>query len=211
MAEYIKQEMNDIDGSGKERSYYRMKTYRNIDADEFVNKIAQPGSGLNEGSVKHVLGTMADGLAYYMAQGFTVTIGGLGTFKPTLSLKQDKEPDTLDGNDSKRNAQSIRVDGVNFRSSRDLTRKTDGYCTLQRGGTRRLQRSPYTAEQRLALALKYLDAHPLMRIPDYMQLTGLSRTSATRELQTFRRDSQSGITISGRGGAKVYIKSNPKT
>ena len=54
MAEYIKQEMSDLDGSGEQRVFYRMKTYHNINAREFVSKLARPGSGLSEGNVLHV-------------------------------------------------------------------------------------------------------------------------------------------------------------
>ena len=95
MAEYIKQEMNDLDGSGKKRTFYRMKTYQRINMREFVSELAQPGSGLSEGSVLHVLSNMAEKLAYYMGQGYTVTIDGVGTFKPTLGLSADKETETL--------------------------------------------------------------------------------------------------------------------
>ena len=78
MAEYIKQEMSDLDGSGEQRVFYRMKTYHNINAREFVSKLARPGSGLSEGNVLHVLTTLADELAYYMAQGYSVSIDGVG-------------------------------------------------------------------------------------------------------------------------------------
>ena len=88
MAEYIKQEMSELDGSGDQRVFYRMLTYQNINAREFVSKLARPGSGLSEGNVLHVLTTLADELAYYMAQGYSVSIDGVGTFKPTLAKKQ---------------------------------------------------------------------------------------------------------------------------
>ena len=39
-----------------------------------------------------------------------------------------------------------------------------------------------------------------------MELTGLSRTAATLELQEFRRDTTSGIDFIGQGSAKVYVK-----
>lgn len=102
MAEYIKQEMSDLDGSGERRVFYRMKTYHNINAREFVSKLARPGSGLSEGNVLHVLTTLADELAYYMAQGYSVSIDGVGTFKPTLGIAEGKETDTLDGDEQKR-------------------------------------------------------------------------------------------------------------
>lgn len=95
MAEYIKQEMNDLDGSGKKRTFYRMKTYQRINMREFVSELAQPGSGLSEGSVLHVLSNMAEKLAYYMGQGYTVTIDGVGTFKPTLGLSPTRKPKRL--------------------------------------------------------------------------------------------------------------------
>ena len=39
-----------------------------------------------------------------------------------------------------------------------------------------------------------------------MELTGLSRTTATLELKAFRQDPSSGITFVGRGNSKVYVK-----
>ena len=77
---------------------------------------------------------------------------------------------------------------------------------MQREGIARIRRSPYSKEERLALALDYLDKHGAMRIADYMELTGLARTAATLELQEFRQDMTSGIDFIGRGSAKVYVK-----
>ena len=45
-----------------------------------------------------------------------------------------------------------------------------------------------------------------MRIADYMEMTGLSRTTATLELIEFRKDPESGITFIGRGSSKVYVR-----
>ena len=47
MARYITQEMNDLDGKGEKRVYYRMKIEENIDANQFMDEIAYPGSGLS--------------------------------------------------------------------------------------------------------------------------------------------------------------------
>ena len=66
----------------------------------------------------------------------------------------------------------------------------------------------YTKEQRLQLALEYLDKNSAMRIGDYVQLTGLSRTTATMELKAFRQDPASGIAFVGRGSQKVYVKAS---
>ena len=47
MARYIKQEMNDLDGTGEKRVYYRMKIEQNVDMEHFVEQITYPGSGLS--------------------------------------------------------------------------------------------------------------------------------------------------------------------
>jgi hypothetical protein len=79
---------------------------------------------------------------------------------------------------------------------------------LERAGESRLHRSPYTQEERLQLALQYLSEHGAMRVVEYMELTGLSRTKAAMELKEFRQDASSGITFIGRGSAKVYVKAS---
>lgn len=180
--------------------------YQRINMREFVSELAQPGSGLSEGSVLHVLSNMAEKLAYYMGQGYTVTINGVGTFKPTLGLSADKETETIEEDAPERNARSIEVNGVNFRASQELIRRTNRHCNLKRGGNSVLHSSRYSEQERLALAQQYLSTHTLMRIADYVQLTGLSRTTATRELQRFRQDPNNGIMVSGMGTNKVYVK-----
>ena len=69
MARYIKQEMSDLNGTGEKRVFYRMKIERNIDMKDFTERIAYPGSGLSRASVMHVMTSVADCLARYMAEG----------------------------------------------------------------------------------------------------------------------------------------------
>ena len=206
MAEYIKQEMPDLTGKGEPACYYRMKINKNVTMEDFIEDVAQPGSGLNPGTVKHVITQVSKKLAWLMADGNSVTIEGLGTFKAALGVSRFKEMDTLEGDEAKRNAQSIEVNGVNFRVDPALVRQTDLYCTLHRGKSCRLHKSPYTREERLALALKFLDGHAQMCVDDYVRLTGLSRTTAVRELKAFREDPQSGIDFRGFGSHKVYVR-----
>lgn len=208
MARYITQEMNDLDGKGEKRVYYRMKIEENVDADSFMDQIAYPGSGLSRASVVSVMTAVAEHLARCMADGRSVTLEGIGTFKPKLGVVKDKEIDTLEEGEPQRNAQSLKVNGVSFRTDKKLVRNTNRRCKLTRGGTSRIKPSPYDVEERLARALHYLDEHPFMRVSDYMAVTGLKRTSATLELQRLRRDPSSGITFSGWGKHKVYIRRN---
>ena len=210
MAEYIKQEMNDPQGKGENKVYYRMRIYKNVGMDELVKQVARPGSGLSEGTVWHVLTTLTEKMASLMADGQSVTLDGLGTFKPALGVVPDKEIDTLDGKEPKRNARSIEVQDVNFKVDKQLVYAIDQRCYLRRGGVSRVRQSPYSEQERLALALQFIDANHLLRVNDYMQLTGLGRTKATQELRQFCSDPQSGLDYTGYGSHKVYVRRRPR-
>ncbi|MBQ9499590.1 MAG: DNA-binding protein [Bacteroidaceae bacterium] len=206
MAKYIKQEMNNLQDEEKPKAYYRMQVERNIDTDELVHLMSVHRAGVSDGIIKAVLMQLAEEVAYQLAEGRSVTIDGLGTLQATIGVRRDKEMDGLDDGKPQHNALSLEVNGVNFKADKELVKQVDRRCTLERGGVRRLHRSPYSREERLALAQRYLDEHATMRIADYVALTGLSRTAATQELIAFRRDASTGITISGRLSHSVYVK-----
>ena len=206
MAKYIKQEMPDVAGKGENQVYYRMQTERNIGAAEFVEKVAGPGTGLSEGAVTHVLEQMTQTLARLLADGHTVTVGGLGTFRTTVGVVKGKEQDTFDTEEPRRNAQSIEVKGVNYRADKALVKDVRAQCRLERGKESRLHRSPYSREERLTRALAFIEEHTVMRVLDYVKLTGLSRTTASLELRELCQDPESGIRSMGQRASKVYIK-----
>ena len=207
MAQYIKQEMPNLNGTEEPQVYYRLKTNRNISSKEFVKHISRNDSAVDRGEIEGVLIRIADGLAELLGNGYSVTLDGVGTFKAGLGLKRDKEMDSFEEDETKRNARSLQLTGINYRADKTLVREANRRCKLERYGESRLRKSPYTKEQRLQLALEFLDKNSAMRIGDYMQLTGLSRTTATMELKAFRQDPASGITFVGRGSQKVYVKS----
>ena len=206
MAKYIKQEMIDLSGKGEEKVYYRLQTERNIDFKELTQQIEEHHNLMNRGLVKSVKAYMVDEMAELLGKGYSVTIDGLGTFRASIGLEEDKEMDTFDGDDTKRNARSLRLTGINYRADKELIKKANRHCKLERAGESRLHHTPYTKEERLKLAHQYLEKHSAMRVVEYMELTGLSRTKATLELKEFRQDTSSGITFVGRGSAKVYVK-----
>ena len=206
MAKYIKQELPDLQQTGEQKVYYRLKTNRNIDTPEFVRSLSHAFNGMKEGDIIRVLMATADHLGELLGEGYSVALNGIGNFKATIGLEEDKELDTLDGNETKRNARSLQLKGVNYRADKELIKKASQHCKLEREGIARIHRSPYSKEERLTLALEYLEKHGAMKVANYMELTGLSRTAATLELQEFRRDITSGIDFIGRGSAKVYVK-----
>lgn len=205
MAEYIKQELGELNGTDGTRCYYRMKSLGVITTKELAKRMATQGSALKEGTIIHVLTELARQMAYYMAKGYSVSLDEIGMFKATLGVVDGKEMDEFDTVEPRRNARSIGIKGVCFRADKQLVKHTGEMCRLKRGKENRLKVSPYSKEERRLRALEYLKQHRFMRIADYVQLTGLSRTKATLELQEFRRTEGSGIGFEGRGSARIYV------
>lgn len=208
MAKYIKQEMPDIRKDGSKKCYYRLQSSGNVSTDELIHTICYHGGvGLSESVFRHALQELSRELARKMADGYSVTLDGVGTFRATIGLCADKEPDTLDGYEVKRNAQSLELKGVSYRTDKSLVKNARARCRLERGGTGRVNRSPHTRAERLQLAKDFLSAggHPYMRLSDYVGLTLLSRSSASIELRAFASDPASGIRSSGRGSHVVYV------
>lgn len=206
MARYIKQELPDLHKTGEKKAYYRMKTKRKIDFNQFVDLISSHNSGISRGEAFRVLMHATDILAELLAQGYSVTIDEMGTFKATIGLVRDKEMDSFEEGTPKLNARSLRVDGVSFKADKRLILNVDKRCDLKRAGVSRLCRSPFSKEERLQKALEYLNAHGAMKVKDYMELTSLSHTVAAKELREFEHDAASGITSIGRLAGKVYVR-----
>ena len=206
MAKYIKQEMPNMNGTDEPKVYYRLQTNRNIDTKEFVKHISRNGAVTDRAEIEGAILRIASGLAELLGDGYSVTIDGVGTFKAGLGLKEDKEMDTFDGDETKRNARSIQLTHIRYRADKRLIVEANQHCRLERAGESRLHQSPYTKEERLKLALEFLENRGAMRVADYVEMTGLSRSVANQELIEFRRDPSSGISFIGRGNNKVYVK-----
>ena len=211
MAKYIKQEMTDLNGKGEEKVYYRMKTERNIDFKSFAKEVNRYHSIMNRALVENVMTNAMDVLARLLGEGYSVSIDGLGTFKAAIGLKDDKEMDTFDGNESKRNARSLQLTNVNFKADKSLIREANNHCKLERAGESRLCHSPFSKEERLKMAQEYLEKHGAMKVADYVEMTQLSRTKATLELKEFRHDASTGIDTIGRRSTLVYVKRTDET
>ena len=206
MAKYIKQEVPDMKKTGEQKVFYRMKVERNIDFQEFIQQVCSHHKGISRGEALRVLVSASETLAELLGEGYSVTLDDWGTFKATIGLEEGKELDTLDGNESKRNARSLHLNGVNFQADKKLVQNARRRCKLERAGVVRVNRSPYTKEERLQKALEYLEENKVLKVGQYMELTGLAHTTAANELRAFSRDASSGIISVGSRPAVVYVK-----
>lgn len=208
MAKYIRQQVSTCIGGVETQHYYRLEHTGTADIAEIAHLIGHSGSSLTETAVVHVLTALPDVMAELLADGQSVKLDGIGTFRAKLGLEREKEKDEFeaDSDKSHRNARSINVTGINYRADKELVGRTRYYCHPTKGGDSAIKKSALTKDQRVALALKYLSEHGIMRVANYEQLTGLSHNDATKELRELRYDPTSGISASGNRSALVYFK-----
>lgn len=209
---YCKQEMPDLQGTGEQKSYFRPITYTNIHGEQLFKRMGMDGSGLSEEAMRAAVRIIRETLIHYLSLGHTVTIDGLGSFRLSLGLKEGKvmEPTDDEADETKRNAQSVEVKKVLFRVDRGLLQDLNMNVSLERRETKRLKTPGTTKEERLQMALDYLDRHAFFRVADYAELTGLSVSASRRELNVLVADETSGLKTNGRGTHIVYVKENEK-
>lgn len=122
MAEYNMQELNLPGEDGKRILYPRMKLYGQVDLETITEKIAY-ASSFTRGDIIGLMQAITDEIAYQMGQGYSVKIDNLGVFTPALGLRQDRERETGEEGDTKRNAVSICLKTY-------ISRWTRNYCTV---------------------------------------------------------------------------------
>ena len=211
MARYIMEEMPDIQKTGKRITYPKFARIDNASIKELAQRVGDV-SGFSAGDIEGVLLQTAIEMAHLMAEGRSVKIDGIGTFSPSLALCRDKEREEAEEGAKHRNAQSICVGGVNFRADRTMIRNINERCRLERAPWKPQRSSKkFTPEQRLTLALKFLDEHAFLTVRNYQRLTGLLQTAATKELKQWADLPESGIDIAGRGSHRVYVKKKVAT
>ena len=205
MPQYIKKEMPDMSGTGEKKAYYKLKTWRKLDSDEFVKRCSSIHRAYGKSVIQGVLTAVCEHLAYEISNGYSVKIDGLGTFTAKLGVRKDKEMESFEEGSTKRNALSKEVQGVLFRSDKNLISEIDRNCDLERGGEERLRKPKTTLEQRTEKARQFLRKNAFMHVDEYASLTGLSYSTASRELRKIASDPTSGITSQGRKSGKLYL------
>lgn len=205
-AKYVMQEMEDLNGTGRTLLYPRMVVDRCTDTDELARRMAF-NTTFSEAEIAGMLHALAREMAEALARGESVKIKGVGTFTASLALKRGKEREEAGGDATRRNARSVEVGGVNYRADKTLVHRTNLLCDLERDPRQpRIARSPHSPEERLRLALAFLDTHPNLHVSDYARLTGLGRTTASIELRRLASDPASGLAPSGFGTHRVYVR-----
>ena len=208
MAKYIKKEIVDLNGKGATQAYYRMKTWRKLETEEFVKRCHDLNGAFSESILKGALAALTQQLAYELANGYSVKLDGLGVFNAKIGLCKDKEQDDFCEDGTRRNAASLQVTGVSLKVDKELVKAINKDCDLERGDDERLSRQTYTLEQRIERARDFIRKNGYMRSYEYAQLNGLAKSTASRELIRITSDPRSGIRSEGCKSSKVYLLDN---
>jgi len=203
---YVMKEMPDLNGTGERVLYPQFAQIEQITTHQLAESI-RGKSTYSEGEIEGLIRMIAQEMVHELALGHSVKLDGIGTFTPSLALQPGKEREEPDGEGRHRNARSILVGNVNFRAEKKLVQEVNLHCRPVRAPWKaRRSSQKYTEEERLALALHYLEEQPYLSVADYQRLTGLLRTAATEELRRWAKQPDTGIEAAGRGSHRVYVR-----
>lgn len=209
MAKYKLQEMPDVHHDGKRRVYPKMVINRTLSRKEFIEMMHDYFRSTSPGMVEAVLIDVEDMLVRMLSMGYNVNLGNLGHYSLSLEFKDDK-PTEMRDEDDKMTYRKVGVKTVNYKAAPEFVKEvkleTDRYLERDMGGVKRVLRSKYTREERIARALQVIDKHGFISLDDYAQLNNMSRSVASTDLKQITADPQSPIRAHGRHSHKVWVK-----
>lgn len=201
MAKYVMQEMPDVRGTGERVKYPRLVVEGQIDLRRLSEEVASRSS-LSRGEVEATISMLSDLMTEYMGRGYSVRLDGLGLFTAKLGLREGAQRETLGG--TKRNAMSIEVCDIHFRADKDLVKRADRACDLERSKAQSYVNPRKGSSERLVDVLAFLSKKHSIGVGEYASLTGLSRSSAQRELRAWATEGLLGI--EGLGTHRRYTR-----
>ena len=220
MVPYIYREIGGIsDKEGKAIVVPEISSTGLVKMEELLHE-AKAISNINETTLGYSMDAVAKALAYFLANGHSVELKGIGVLRPTLRMKsRDTESDSEkeekipvteedgEGNVVTHNAQNIEFGTVQFRPANGLIRTCRKECHPFHDThvpNQRPMATPLSEEERRTILLAHLDENGLIHAKEYMELTGLRHTSAHNELKRFCRE---GILVhQGAGTHKFFTK-----
>lgn len=210
MALYKMMRLADGMLSQGERLYPRIVSAQTVD-DDTLARMAQESSSFTLADVKGVIASLTELITRTLQEGNSVRISGLGTLRPVLGLVGKRQRGAwTDASGRVTTGRNVWPKTVNFRPDRRLIRNVRQGMALVKlddsevTAPRRLQT---TRAERASAARLYLEEHGFMRVADYVRLTGTSHSTAALELRLLAADPDSGISSSGSGAAKIYVRS----
>lgn len=210
MAKFIYQEIGGITRKGERIVKPRFVGKSQVSWEMFLSDAASR-SMFTRGTLQAVVATIADMLPRYLAQGSSVRIDGLGLFTPTLAMNNNMPVREVDeeGHEVQHNAKNVTFGTVRITADKKMVMAARALCKPihdRYQGNRKAMDTPYTREQRMGLALEFLEHNPVLTVARYMELTGLRHTKAAQELRELSAGSEACLKACGRGSHRYYAK-----
>lgn len=209
MAKYKLQELPDMRNEGKRRVYPKMVVNRTLSRKEFVEMMQNYHCGTSPAMIEAVLMNVKDMLVRMLSMGYNVNLGELGTYSLSLGFEDEKPREILD-EDDRMLYRKVGVKDVNYKASprlvKEVKQETDRYLERDMGGVKRILKTKFTRDERIARALKVIEKKGFIGLTDYAYINNLSRTIASEDLKEITSDSESPICSVGQHSHKVWVK-----
>jgi predicted histone-like DNA-binding protein len=207
--EYTFQEMPDVHGTGKRKVYPKPFHCGRVATDFFMKDVAGQ-TAYAAGAIEALGSTMTEAMNIYLKLGHSVKVEGLGTFSIALGMKGREEAEEVKEKGERYDTNGVYIRSINFLPDPRWVERLRRTTELNKvGDVKKLHKVKSTREERLRMALDYLEGQPMIRIGDYAFITGLSWPAARKELHSFADDPTSGIRKTGRGNQLVFVKRVP--
>ena len=186
----------DIQGDKEQATLYpQIVVSGTKDLTDLAKEIARR-STIKEGTVMGLFCDLENIIANYLADGYNVKLGELGTLSATLTCRKVADKREI-------RAASVHFDNVKFKPTRQFRKEIRAKGELERAEYGfRVSSSQYSEEERFALLTVYLKEHSVINCKEYCKLTGLLKTKAGMELR--RWDNEKKIVREGRAPHVIY-------
>lgn len=179
-------EKPDVWQTGEQQPLYaRFVPKGTIDKKEFIDRV-HLFTGISRSVLEGTMAAFMDELRDCLANGWTVELGELGYFTPSLSCRRRAlEKDEV-------RAASVALRGLNFRLGKRFYEELRGKMKLERkpqpAASSASTEAVLSTERRLQLLDEYLQRNPCINRAQYARLTGRSYKQAVNDLNRLIED-----------------------
>ena len=214
MLEYYIRERRDLNHEGVTIKTPEVRSRGRVDLQTLAGIVHKQFHFIPKAELQGIAEEFIAEMGNLLAEGYSVSLGKLGCFSVRIGEKNDDdckdnvvEGDSQEAKPRRRNSRSMKVTKLRFAPNKEFIKGLGAKCKLvsEGPGIRTLQQSPYSREERIQRAVAYLQEHYVMRLNDYVSLTQLSRTTASKELREFHYDRNVPIRSNGSGSGKVWV------
>ena len=165
------------------------------DLTDLAKEIARR-STIKEGTVMGLFCDLENIIANYLADGYNVKLGELGTLSATLTCRKVADKREI-------RAASVHFDNIKFKPTRKFRKEVRSKGKLERAEYGfRTSSTRYSAEERFVRLTNYLKEHSIITCKEYCALTGLLKTKAGSELRQWSNEKK--IERDGRAPHVIY-------